>query len=135
MDWNLRILSMLSGLLVISGVVRLLVKRKLDEAHSFLWLFLALIALVAGFLPDLVSWFAARIGVGYSPTLVLIVSTIIILFVVFQNTIEITTHKTQNHELAMQVSMLNSEVRHLTETCKVLQAEVQSKGVPEKPLR
>ena len=118
----LRILTMFSGLLVFAGVVRLLVKRKLDEADSFLWLCIGVFAIIAGCFPEAIGWLAGLLGIGYPPTLVLLVSVGFLLFVIFKNTINISEHKTQNHELSMQVSMLNSEVKHLIEQCSTLEA-------------
>ncbi len=121
----LRLLSTFSGILVFSGVVRLLVRRKLDEADSFLWLCIGLFAIISGCFPGVVTWFATFLGIDYPPILVLVIATIIVLFVIFKQTIDISIHKAQNHELAMQVSMLNSEVKHLIEQCKDLESQME----------
>ncbi len=121
----LRLFSMGSGILVFSGVVRLLVRRKLDETDSILWLCVGFFVIIAGFFPEVIQWLASLLGIAYPPVLVLVVSTIILLFVIFKQTIDISMHKAQNHELAMQVSMLNSEVKHLIEQQKEMETHLQ----------
>lgn len=132
MGWDQRLLCMLAGGLVFSGVIRLLIKRKMDEADSFLWLILGLVAIVSGFFPDFVAWISRHVDLGNPVNLVLVVSVILLIFVVFKNTTDISLHKTQNHELAMQVSMLNSEVRHLIEITRQLSAGWIGDDAPEK---
>ncbi len=138
MDLGLRILCMVAGTVVFSLVFRLLLKRRMDEATSFVWLPLGIIALIVGFFPEAVTAVSSWINADSPATVVLILAIILLIFIVFKNTTQISEYKAQIHELSMNVSMLNSEVRSLIEYCKTLQAEHPpkeiSKGKFERPL-
>lgn len=115
MDLHLRIFCMLAGTFVLIVIARLLIQRKMDESNSLVWLPVGLVALIAGFFPDLIGWVATKLNIANPDTLVLIVLVLLLVFITFRNTADISILRTRTYELSMQISMLNSEVRHLIE--------------------
>ncbi len=135
MTVGLRILCMCAGFFVFLVTVRLLIRCKMDEANSFLWIPLGVGALISGFFPEVVAWISAALGVQNPPTLVLIAAIVLVILILLKNTLEISIYKSENHELSMQVSMLNSEVRGLIEFCKRLQGVEAPAEAPQNQFR
>lgn len=89
------------------AVVRLLVKRRISERNSFFWLAGALAILVLSALPDVLDIAARAAGVDYPPTLLFLLSILVILFILLHQSIQISILQEKCRELAQNQSILS----------------------------
>ncbi len=95
------------GLLSVSAVMRLLVRRKLSERNSFLWLIGALAVLALAVFPGILETLAALVEVDYAPALLFLLSTFMILAILLHQSIEISILQSRLRELVEQVAVMN----------------------------
>lgn len=109
MGTSLRILILSIGLVFNLAVIYLLVKKKMNEKLSLLWLLGCLIILIFSFFPLTLDRIAEIVGVDYPPTLLFTFSTIILLLICLMNSVKISILNTQIKELTQQVLIKNHE--------------------------
>lgn len=95
------------GLLSVSAVIRLLVRRRLSERNSFLWLLGAVAVLALATFPGILEILADLLGVDYPPALLFLLSTFMILAIVLHQSIEISSLQSRLRELVEQVAVMN----------------------------
>ncbi|MCR4440812.1 MAG: DUF2304 domain-containing protein [Peptococcaceae bacterium] len=119
MGSTLRIVILFTGLSAVCAVFYLLVKRKINERNSLFWLCGALAILVFSTMPDTLEIMADLAGVKYPPTLLFLLSILVILF--------ITLHQ------SIQISVLQERVKELTQRLAIEQMDrfVQGDEVEE----
>ena len=81
MGTSLRILILCIGLIFNLTVVYLLVKRKINEKMSLLWLLKSIIVLFFSLFPLTLDKIAKLLGVDYPPTLLFTFAIIVLLFI------------------------------------------------------
>ena len=124
MEIALRVFSMSVSVIVFFFVMRMLVKRNLNESNSILWLFIGFITLIAGFFPKLIDRMAALAGIDYPPTLLFLGSIIVLMMIVFRNSMDISKSDAKMNEMGIVVSLLKEENKMLKEAL----AELRSTG-------
>lgn len=115
MDFTLRIFVMSISVFIFASVICKLVKHQLNESNSILWILIGFLTLISGCFPDLVNWIARLVGIDYPPTLLFLVSTIVLMFITFKNSIHISKNESKISELAITLSILREENRWLRE--------------------
>ncbi len=105
MSSTLKLFIFFCGLVFVGTVIYLLVQRKINERNSLLWLFGALIILALSTMPDLLQVLADFAGVEYPPTLLFLFSTLIILFILLFQSIQISALQEHLKELAQLVAI------------------------------
>lgn len=118
MDITLRIFIMGTSCLVLFSVINKLIKRQLNESNSILWLFIGILTFLSGFFPDIINQLAFFIGIAYPPTLLFLISTIILMMIVFKNSIDMSKTDAKISEIAITVSILKEENKQLNEIIK-----------------
>ena len=105
MGSTLKLFILLCGLVFVGTVIYLLVQRKINERNSLLWLLGALIILAFSTMPDLLQVLADLTGVEYPPTLLFLFSTLIILFILLFQSIQISVMQERLKELTQLVAI------------------------------
>lgn len=108
---GLKIVIFICGFLFTFTVIMLLVKNKISERNTIVWLTGCIVILVLSVNPDMFDALAVKVGVKYPPALLFLISTLILLFVVLYQSIQISTLSDKVRELAQYVAVL-----HYTET-------------------
>jgi len=93
------------GLFFVGGVLYLLVKRKISERNSLLWLLCALIILTLSAIPDILGVIAHIIGIDYPPSLLFLLSTLILLYISLNQSIQISKISEQLKELTQNYAI------------------------------
>lgn len=101
------------GLILICAVIKMVVKKRMTETQSVLWLFTGVVAIILGIFPEIIKWIAAVLGIWYAPSILLLVACVVLLLIVFVNTIAISKITTEIQELALQVTLLKDENKEL----------------------
>lgn len=113
MSWLVRIGLLALGLIFITFVWRAMVKRKVTEANGLIWMAFGLGVFVCGLIPNIVVGVAAFLGIDYPPTAFFVLAIVVLMFIVFRNSMRISELDMQTRELAMHISLLNQENERL----------------------
>jgi len=111
MDNILRAFIIVLSIFVFSGVIYMLIKRRLNEPNSILWFLIAFVILISGIFPQIVNSAAAFVGIAYQPALVFLVAIIVLLLIVLYSSMEISRLRTEVNEIAITVSILKAELK------------------------
>jgi hypothetical protein len=103
----LKIIIFLSGAFFNIVVLTLLVKRKINERNSLVWLTGVVLIMIISLNPDLLDWIARKVGVDYPPSLLFLFSILILLVIALYQSI--------------QISMLNEKVKVLAQHISIHQ--------------
>lgn len=98
------------GVFLIAFILRLLMKKRLNESNALLWLFIGLIIVLAGLFPKIVVELSDFFKISYPPALIFTFSIIILLLIVLKNTITISELTAKMQQTAMEVSILKKEI-------------------------
>lgn len=117
MGITLKLIILFCGLAFVATIIYLLIKRKINERNSLLWLVGALVILVLSALPETVDIVASLAGVEYPPTLLFLFSIMVILFITLFHSI--------------QISALQERIRELTQCLAVYKEVCMTKEAKE----
>ncbi|MDJ1140442.1 DUF2304 domain-containing protein [Marinicella marina] len=115
---NLTILII--GSILSISILYLVRKGKMHGPYATWWLLVALSAIVLSIFPQIIDWVAARLGITYPPTLLLVLSVSMILI----------------RMLTMDMALTRKErkIRRLTQKMAILEAAInQPETTNEKP--
>jgi hypothetical protein len=107
MNIYLRVVLFIIGLVFTRLTIKYLISKKITERNSILWLLACLLIFIFSLAPVLLDKIAKLIGVDYPPTLLFLFSTLILLWLVFIHTIQISMLKRQITELTQWIVVSN----------------------------
>ena len=109
MNLTLRLFIVVLSLIIFSFVIRMLVKRNLNESNSVMWLLISLVALISGFFPDIISRISFWVGIDYPPALLFLLAIIVLLMIIFKNSMDLSKSDAKTHDIASTLSILREE--------------------------
>lgn len=109
MGTGLTILAILIGAILIVMVGISMKKKQISDYQGILWLFAAVLIIVLGAIPRIVRFLADLLGVWWAPSILLFSAVVLIGFICFNHSKEISILKAQIAELAMQLSLMKAE--------------------------
>ncbi|MDD3173065.1 MAG: DUF2304 domain-containing protein [Herbinix sp.] len=86
-------------------VIRLLLKRKIDEKNTILWLSAVFIILILAAIPDIIDKAAMLIGIAYPPSLLFLFTSLVLLFIVLRQAVQISILEDKVKELAQLIAL------------------------------
>ena len=107
------IATIIVGVGLIFYVMGLIVKKRMSDSHSVLWIGIGIVAVILGIFPALIPWIAEMLGIWYAPSILLLVATIGLLLILFRNTIVVSGHADEIHEMTIQIALLKDENEEL----------------------
>jgi hypothetical protein len=119
----LRIIILLLGTIFMLTVIYLLIKKKITEKNSMLWLGGSVIAFIISIKPSTIDKLADLIGVDYPPTLLFLFSILIILFINLYHSVQISSLSAQVKELTQHVAVTDSVISNKYVEIKVKEIE------------
>lgn len=102
-----RILVAVLGFGSVIYIMRLLIKKKISERSSILWMLGAAGILILCLVPGILDGFAGLVGIDYPPALLFLFSTIVLFILCLYHSI--------------QISMLNERINELTQNLSIHQ--------------
>lgn len=105
MSFLLKLLILISGLAFVGVILSLVVKRKISERNSLVWLTGALIILILSIVPNILDRIAGLVGVDYPPALLFLFSTLILFLIILYQSIQISVLGAQLKELAQKMAL------------------------------
>jgi hypothetical protein len=131
----LKIIIFLSGALFTFTVLALLVRRKINERNSLVWLTGAVLIMIISLYPALLDWIARQVGVDYPPSLLFLFSILVLLVIVLYQSIQISMLNEKVKELAQHISINHYEDRRsqqiFNEEIEVIEMEPPGKAANE----
>lgn len=112
------------GVLLIYITMHQLIKKKMTEVNSILWFLIGLVTILAGCFPKIVTYLAAKLDIQYSPAFVFMLAILLLLLIVFENTVMISGLTAQVQETALELSIAEEELERLK---KLLEVEQKKK--------
>jgi len=111
--YSIQIISIAGSLLFMFFIFRLIVKGKLREEYSIVWIICTLVLLLFAIWRDGLDVIAKFLGVYYAPALMFLGAIFaIIIFLVHLSVVNSKQHK-QIKELAQELALLKDKVRNL----------------------
>lgn len=107
------IIIILIGIALECVIFRLLVKKRLNESNSILWIFIGFIVILSGIFPAIVVKISGIFRITYPPALVFMAAIVILLFILLKNSIHISELSAKVQEAATEVSILQYEINEL----------------------
>jgi len=104
----LRIVILALGTGFAISVVHLLIKNKISERNSLIWLLGSVVVFIFSIDPLLLDKIAKSVGVDYPPTLLFLIAILILLFITLYHSVQISTLNAQVRELTQQFAIQNS---------------------------
>jgi hypothetical protein len=87
----------------------LILKRKLSEKDSLPWIFGLIFLIIISLNPNIFDSIANAIGVDYPPALVFAAAILILLFIIFINTMNISKLKNEIIELTQYIAIIEEK--------------------------
>jgi hypothetical protein len=94
-------------------VIRTLTKHKLNESNSILWLVIGFLIFITGVFPDIIDRIAGLLNISYPPTLLFLVTSVMLLLLAFKSSMDISRLEAKVTELAVSYSITNEENHQL----------------------
>jgi len=121
---TLRVFMIVTGIVLMWATISSLAKRKLTETVCLAWGLISVICLLAGILlrPYGISGYLSKTGL-----ILIMVVTIAVVMAAFFVSIKLSELAKKNHELAVQVSLLNHENYTMLERVEKLEEQLAQK--------
>ena len=113
------------GIFLIYVTMRQLIKKKMTEVNSILWFLIGFVTILAGCFPEIATYFAAKLDIQYSPAFVFMLAILLLLLIVFENTIVISGLTAQVQETALELSIAETELKKLEALLEIEQKKKQ----------
>lgn len=108
-----RVILPLFSLLALIWVIYNGVKRKLDVQESLSWVFLFFILFVISFIPELIDIIAVFLGIDYPPSLLFVLSFLLLILLIFRLSKEISMIRLKEKQLAQKIALLEHDLLEL----------------------
>jgi hypothetical protein len=112
MNSLLQLFLIVCALLFLSGVVTLLLKNRISERYSVIWLAVSLLIFLIAGNPTLLDKTARMLGIDYPPSLLFLLSTLILLLFSLYQTIQISNLSNKVKDLTQYVALHNIQEKH-----------------------
>lgn len=99
--------------LAILVIIRLVRRRHLKAKYSLLWLTLGGFMVIIAAVPGLLDWTAARLGIFYQPTLLVLLGLALLLLIVMHFSYELSRMENRVRTLAEEAAILRHRVAAL----------------------
>ncbi len=107
------IFMIIMGIVLIYITMQELIKRKMTEVNSIIWFLIGFVMILAGCFPKIVRYFAEKLDILYPPAFVFMLAILLLLLIVFENTIVISELTMQVQETALELSIAEQELEKL----------------------
>jgi hypothetical protein len=110
MSYLLQVFLLGCAIVFSAFVIRLLLKNKINERSSVIWLAGTLIILILAGIPDIVDYFANILGIDYPPALLFLLSTLVLLLFSLYQTIQITRLTNKIKDISQYLALKENDL-------------------------
>ena len=94
-------------------IVRTTVKGKILEKDSLVWLLIAIITVILGVFPQLIKNAAKLFGIEYAPSLLFLLSTLVLIFFIVRQSMQIVALHQKVRDLAQRGAIMEEKLKRL----------------------
>lgn len=123
MSFLVNIGTVFVGIMLVILVITLIVKKKMSESQAVLWICIGFAAIILGVFPGLIPLIAHALGIWYAPSILLLVASIGLLLITFRNSVVLSKHTDEIHELAIIIVLLKDENKELRKKLKEMEID------------
>ena len=113
MNLHTRVYVCILGVAVLIFVVSMLRTRRLQERYALLWILAGAVLTIAPWFAPGFDRLATMLGFDYAPALLLMLAVIGLLLLIFQLSLNITSHSEHLKVLTQELGLLRQEVQAL----------------------
>jgi hypothetical protein len=106
-------LAVLTGLLIV--ILELVRRKRFREEYSLLWIATVVVLMILSVWRDSLKLIAKALGIFYPPNALFVVASMFILAILLHFSMEISSFKTENQELARRFAILDLRLEQLEE--------------------
>lgn len=96
--------------IILLYVIFIVKKRNLSIKASFWWIFGAIIMLILSIFPYSIDWFAKKMNIDYPPSLLFLLCTIFLIFIIFRLNKQLSEMESKVVELGQELAVLKEKV-------------------------
>lgn len=112
---RIQLISILTSLLFLVYISRLVIKNRLREEYSIVWLISTIILVFFSFYEDGLYKLAALFGIAIPANLVFAGSIFIILIYLLHLSVATSRLQRQNKQMAQDIALMNKKINELSE--------------------
>jgi hypothetical protein len=122
-----KIFILICGVLFFSNIVYLLVKRKINERNSLFWLVGSFIIFAISAVPDLLEIVSKFMGIDYPPALLFLLSTLVLLYILLSQNMQLSRMTEQIKELSQQIAIIKHDMSLIDPSCQIRDGDKNAK--------
>lgn len=122
MLWRARLFFVALGLVVLFFVIHLVRTKRLKEEYALLWLFMAVILVLAPLFIDVIDAISFAIGIDYPPALMIVIALICFALIFFQISVTISRFSEQIKSLTQTLALTRKRLEEVEEELARLRA-------------
>ena len=100
------------SIIVLLYVINIVRKKKFSIKESFWWIIGAIVMLLLAIFPYSIDWFAEKLNIQYSPSLLFIVCIVFLLFMNFRDSKRISELQMKVVELGQELAIIKEKVNN-----------------------
>jgi hypothetical protein len=112
---GLRLFVLFCGVFFDIIVINLLIKKRISERNSIIWFMLSLFIFILSLFPGIIDFAAGILGIDYPPTLLFLLSILLVFFILLNHYIQLSTLNSQLKEITQQVAIINFRLKNIEE--------------------
>ncbi len=113
---RIQVISIVISILFLLLIFRLIIKEKIREGYSLLWIFMGLIFLILSLRREWLDDFGMFVGIAYPPIAVLLVMIMCLILILIQYSVVVSIQTDKIKSLSQEIGLLNLKVRQLEQT-------------------
>lgn len=122
-------LAIIFSILFMAFVITLVRNNKLEEKYSILWIIFGIIIIVISFYPSIIDKVSNITGVVYGPSLIFLISFIILIIYIIHLSIVATKQNERIVKAAQEIAILKYELEKMQENYEhALKKKMKCKG-------
>jgi len=120
-----RIFFIVLGVTFAIYIIRNTTRRRLLEKESFIWLLAMVAVIVMGIFPEILDWAATLLHIQYGPSLLFLVSTLVLSALLLRHSIIASGQQNKINELAHKITLLEDELSQLKHTGMITNIDIR----------
>lgn len=113
MLWRARLFFIALGVGVLFFVIHLVRTKRLKEEYALLWLFMAVVLVLAPLFVDVIDAISFAIGIDYPPALMIVIALICFVLIFFQISVTISRFSEQIKSLAQTLALTRKRLEEV----------------------
>ena len=124
---GITLLAVIIGAVMIYRVSRAMKKKQISDYQGLSWILISVIIIILGVFPGLIKSVANVLGIWWAPAVLLFTGLVLVGYICFSLSKEISILKAQVMELTMQLGLAKKELEDMNTDQKISEGEEDNK--------